>query len=163
MEKLIKNKKNIYIAGSILLVFTLLLYYFSLNNSSKNEKYFDLILASLYNSEDESNENRLLFLTGLDDPNISFFGDLSSNNIDNLEKYTKLDRDIILLKKSILEANRETLKSLSKDENFLFKDIAQIFFINLDLNNYQEVYEDNADGIENFFLKAVSRYHNENN
>jgi hypothetical protein len=45
MEKLIKNKKNLYIAGPILLVLILLAFYISINNNSKNEKYFDIILA----------------------------------------------------------------------------------------------------------------------
>lgn len=163
MEKLIKNKKNLYIAGPILLVLILLAFYISINNNSKNERYFDIILASLYNSEGSNQESKISFLSSLDDPNISFFGDLNTASIDNIEKYEKLDRDLILLKKTILENNLDSLQSLSLDENFIFKDIAKIFFLNLDLDNYSEVYTDNSEDINNFFLKAVNRYNNENN
>lgn len=163
MEKLIKNKKNLYIAGPILLVLILLAFYISINNNSKNEKYFDIILATLYNNEGTNQESKISFLSSLDDPNISFFGDLNTASIDNIEKYEKLDRDLILLKKTILENNLDSLQSLSLDENFIFKDIAKIFFLNLDLDNYSRVYTDNSEDINNFFLKAVNRYNNENN
>ena len=96
-------------------------------------------------------------------PNISFFSDLNSASIKSLEKYEKLDRDLILLKKTILENNSESLQSLSLDENFIFNDIAKIFFLNLDLDNYSKIYTDNSEDIDNFFLKAVSRYDDENN
>lgn len=163
MEKLIKNKKNLYIAGSIILILILSAFYVSINNNSKNEKYFDIILASLYNNEEDNLENRLSFLSSLDNPNISFFSDLNLASIKSLEKYEKLDRDLILLKKTILENNSESLRSLSLDENFIFNDIAKIFFLNLDLDNYSKIYTDNSEDIDNFFLKAVSRYDDENN
>jgi hypothetical protein len=163
MEKLIKNKKNFYIATPVLLVLILLSFYFIINNNSKNEKYFDIILASLYNDEENNQESRLSLLSTLDDPDISFFGDLNSASIKNLEKYEKLDRDLILLKKTILENNSRSLQSLSLDESFIFTDIAKIFFLNLDLDNYSQIYDDNSEDINNFFLKAVSRYNNENN
>ena len=163
MEKLIKNKKNLYIASSILLVFILIAYYFSISSNSKNEKYFDVILATLYNDEENNLANRFSFLSNLDDPNVSFFGDLNSASIQNLQKYEKLDRDLILLKKTIKENDSATLQSLSLDENFIFRDIAKIFFLNNDLNNYSKIYSDNSEDIDNFFLKAVSRYNDENN
>ena len=163
MEKLIKNKKNLYIAGSIILILISSAFYVSINNNSKNEKYFDIILASLYNNEEDNLENRLSFLSSLDNPNISFFSDLNLASIKSLEKYEKLDRDLILLKKTILENNSESLQSLSLDENFIFNDIAKIFFLNLDLDNYSKIYTDNSEDIDNFFLKAVSRYDDENN
>ena len=163
MEKLIKNKKNLYIAGPILLVLILISFYISINNNSKNEKYFDVILASLYNDEEDPQERSFSFLSSLDDPNVSFFGDLSLSSIENLEKYKKIDRDLILLKKTIIENNSDLLQSLSLDENFIFKDIAKIFFLNIDLDNYSKIYADNSEDIDNFFLKAVSRYNNENN
>ena len=163
MEKLIKNKKSLYTASSILLVFILIAYYFSISSNSKNEKYFDVILATLYNDEENNLANRFSFLSSLDDPNVSFFGDLNSASIQNLQKYEKLDRDLILLKKTIKENDSATLQSLSLDENFIFRDIAKIFFLNNDLNNYSKIYSDNSEDIDNFFLKAVSRYNDENN
>jgi hypothetical protein len=163
MEKLIKNKKNLYIVGSIFLTLFLSILYFSFLNSSKNEKYFDIILASLYNNKEDNQDSRLLFLSSLDDPNISFFGDLNSASIDNLDKYEKLDKDLILLKKIILDSDESALRSLSLDESFTFNEIAKIFFLNADLSNYNEIYNDNTEDINNFFLKAVSRYNNEIN
>jgi len=164
MENLIKNKKNLYIVGTILLVLIgLLSYYFSISSNSKNEKYFDVILATLYNDEENNLANRFSFLSSLDDPNVSFFGDLNSGSIQNLQKYEKLDRDLILLKKTIKENDFATLQSLSLDENFIFRDIAKIFFLNIDLNNYSKIYNNNSEDINNFFLKAVSRYNDENN
>ena len=163
MEKLIKNKKNLYIAGPIFLALFLSIFYFSFFNSTKNEKYFDIILATLYNNAEDNHDSKILFLSSLDDPNISFFGDLNSASIDNLDKYEKLDRDLILLKKIILENDISALRSLSLDENFIFNEIAKIFFLNTDLSNYNEIYNDSSEDINNFFLKAVSRYNNEIN
>lgn len=164
MEKLIKNKKNFYIAALIIIVSFLSVFYFSLISNSKNEKYFDIILATLYNNNEEDNQDsRLLFLSSLDDPNVSFFGDLNLALIDNLEKYEKIDRDLILLKKTILQNDLNNLRSLSTDKTFIFNEIAKIFFLNADLSNYNEIYNDSEEEINNFFLKAVSRYNNEIN
>ena len=74
----------------------------------------------------------------------------------------KLERDIILLKKAIVDLDSETLKSLSQDENFIFSDIAKIYFLNLDINNFDLIYRDNSEEIDNFFIKAISRLKNEN-
>ena len=163
MEKLIKNKKNFYIASPILLLLIFLAFYISISNNSKNEKYFDIILASLYNDEETNQESKISFLSNLDDPNLSFFADLNSASIDNLEKYEKIDRDLILLKKIILENDLITLQALSLDKNFTFNEIAKIFFLNEDLSNYNKIYDDSIEEINNFFIKAVSRYNNEIN
>ena len=91
-----------------------------------------------------------------------FFADLNLASIDNLDKYEKLERDIILLKKAIVDLDSQTLKSLSQDENFIFSDIAKIYFLNLDINNFDLIYQDNSEEIDNFFIKAISRLKNEN-
>jgi hypothetical protein len=163
MEKLIKNKKNLLIASLIISVIFLLAFYISINNNIKNEKYFDILLADLYNNEENSQASRFSFLSNLDDPNISFFGDLHLASINNLEKYEKLDKDLIILKKTILENNLDALRSLSLDEEYTFKEIVKIFYLNSDLTNYYELYKDGSEEINNFFLKAVSRYNNEIN
>ena len=93
---------------------------------------------------------------------VSFFADLNLASIDNLDKYKKLERDIILLKKAIVDLDSQTLKSLSQDENFIFSDIAKIYFLNLDINNFDLIYQDNSEEIDNFFIKAISRLKNEN-
>ena len=102
------------------------------------------------------------YLSNISDPNVSFFADLNLASIDNLDKYEKLERDIILLKKAIVDLDSQTLKSLSQDENFIFSDIAKIYFLNLDINNFDLIYQDNSEEIDNFFIKAISRLKNEN-
>ena len=162
MEKLI-NRRNIIFAISSLLIISLIIFYFFITSQNKNEKYFDIILAELYNEETQDYDNKLNFLSNLDNPDVSFFGDLKLASIDNLDKYEKLDRDIVLLKKALLDLDSQNLKNLSLDENFIFKDIAKIFFLNKDLNKYDQIFSENSELVENFFLKAVNRYFNETN
>lgn len=162
MEKLI-NKRNIIFAISSLLIISSITFYFFITSQNKNEKYFDIILAELYNDEVQDSDNKLNFLSNLDNSDISFFGDLKLASIDNLDKYEKLDRDIILLKKALIDLDTQNLKNLSLDENFTFKDIAKIFFLNIDLKNYDQIFSENSELVENFFLKAVNRYSNEIN
>ena len=162
MEKLI-NRRNIIFAFSSLLIISSITFYFFITSQNKNEKYFDIILAELYNEDVQDYENKLNFLSNLDNPDVSFFGDLKLASIDNLDKYEKLDRDIVLLKRSLLDLDSQNLKNLSLDENFIFKDIAKIFFLNKDLKNYDQIFSENSELVENFFLKAFNRYSNEIN
>mgnify|MGYP001259093635 FL=1 len=162
MEKLI-NKRNIIFGFSSLLIISSITFYFFITSQNKNEKYFDIILAELYNEDVQDYENKLNFLSNLDNPDVSFFGDLKLASIDNLDKYEKLDRDIVLLKRALLDLDSQNLKNLSLDENFIFKDIAKIFLLNKDLKNYDQVSSENSELVENFFLKAVNRYSNEIN
>ena len=162
MEKLI-NRKNIIFAISLLIIISLITFYFFITSQNKNEKYFDIILAELYNEEAQDYNSKLNFLSNLDNPDVSFFGDLKLASIDNLNKYEKLDRDIVLLKRALLDLDSQNLKNLSLDENFIFKDIAKIFFLNKDLKNYDQIFSENSELVENFFLKAVNRYSNEIN
>jgi len=161
MEKLI-NKKNIAIIA-IIGFFLIILSYFLISKSNKDtEKYFDIYLASLYNEDIQDIDQKMSYLSKIEDPNVSFFADLNLGSIENLDKYEKLDRDIILLKKAIIDLDPGTLKSLSLDENFIFSDIAKIYYLNLDINNFDIIYQDNSEKIENFFIKAISRLKNEN-
>ena len=162
MEKLI-NRRNIIFAFSLLLIISSITFYFFISSQNKNEKYFDIILAELYNEEAQDYNSKLNFLSNLDNPDVSFFGDLKLASIDNLDKYEKLDRDIVLLKRALLDLDSQNLKNLSLDENFIFKDIAKIFLLNKDLKNYDQISSENGELIENFFLKAVNRYSNEIN
>ena len=161
MEKLI-NKKNIAIIA-IIGFFLIFFSYFLISKSNRDtEKYFDIYLASLYNEDIQDIDQKMSYLSKIEDPNVSFFADLNLGSIENLDKYEKLDRDIILLKKAIIDLDPETLKSLSLDENFIFSDIAKIYYLNLDINNFDVIYQDNSEKIENFFIKAISRLKNEN-
>ena len=161
MEKLI-NKKNIAIIA-IIGFFLIFLSYFLISKSNREtEKYFDIYLASLYNEDIQDIDQKMSYLSKIEYPNVSFFADLNLVSIENLDKYEKLDRDIILLKKAIIDLDPGTLKSLSLDENFIFSDIAKIYYLNLDINNFDIIYQDNSEKIENFFIKAISRLKNEN-
>ena len=161
MEKLI-NKKNIAIIA-IIGFFLIFLSYFLISKSNREtEKYFDIYLASLYNEDIQDIDQKMSYLSKIEYPNVSFFADLNLASIENLDKYEKLDRDIILLKKAIIDLDPGTLKSLSLDENFIFSDIAKIYYLNLDINNFDIIYQDNSEKIENFFIKAISRLKNEN-
>ena len=161
MEKLINNKNIAIIA--IIGFFLIFLSYFLISKSNREtEKYFDIYLASLYNEDIQDIDQKMSYLSKIEYPNVSFFADLNLGSIENLDKYEKLDRDIILLKKAIIDLDPGTLKSLSLDENFIFSDIAKIYYLNLDINNFDIIYQDNSEKIENFFIKAISRLKNEN-
>ena len=161
MEKLI-TKRNIFIASGLGILLIILAYFFLLNSNKETEKYFDIYLANLYNEDNQGIDQKMEYLSNISDPNVSFFADLNLASIENLDKYEKLERDIILLKKAIVDLDSETLKSLSQDENFIFSDIAKIYFLNLDINNFDLIYRDNSEEIDNFFIKAISRLKNEN-
>jgi len=161
MEKLI-TKRNIFIASGLGILLIILAYFFLLNSNKESEKYFDIYLANLYNEDTQGIDQKMKYLSNISDPNVSFFADLNLASIDNLDKYEKLERDIILLKKAIVDLDSQTLKSLSMDENFIFSDIAKIYFLNFDINNFDLIYQDNSEEIDNFFIKAISRLKNEN-
>ena len=161
MEKLI-TKRNIIISSGLGIFLILIAYFFLFNSNKESEKYFDIYLANLYNEDKKGINQKMEYLSNVKDPNISFFADLNLSSIENLDKYEKIDRDIILLKKAIVDLDSETLKSLSLDENFIFSDIAKIYYLNLDMNNFDLIYKDNSEKIDNFFIKAISRLKNEN-
>ena len=163
MEKLINNKRNLIIISSIIVIICLGIFYFVSNSNNKIEKYFDIFLADLYNENTDDYENKIKFLSTLDNPNISFFSDLKLASTDNLDRYQKIDRDLILLKSVLIDLDPQKLRNLSLDEQFIFNDIAKIFFLNIDLENFDEIYSENSELVENFFLKAVKRYSNEVN
>ena len=161
MEKLI-TKRNIFIASGLGILFIILAYFVLLNSNKETEKYFDIYLANLYNEDTQGIDQKMEYLSNISDPNVSFFADLNLASIENLEKYGKLERDIIILKKAIVDLDSETLKSLSQDENFIFSDITKIYYLNLNVNNFHEIFTDNNQDIDNFFIIAVRRLLNEN-
>ena len=161
MEKLI-TKKGLSISG-IIFFFILIVFYFVIQNNNKdNEKLFDIFLAELYNEKKENYNEKLYYLSNLDDPKVSFFSDLKLTSIENLDRYQKVDKDILLLKKALTDVDEQFLKSLSLDNNFTFNEIAKIYLLNLNTNNYKNINFDEND-IENFFIKAVDRLYDEKN
>jgi len=161
MERLI-TKKNLSLLGIISIVLVTALYFIMQNSSKEDEKFFDIFLADLYNEQSSNIDEKLYYLSSLDNPKVSFFSDLKLTSIENLDRYSKIDKDIILLKKALIEFDKELIKSLSLDNNFTFNQIAKIYLYNLDINNYA-FSESERDNLNNFFIKAVDRLSNENN
>ena len=161
MEKLItKRNLSLFVIVSFLLVISL--YFILQNNSKDDEKLFDIFLAELYNEQNSNLDEKLYYLSNLDNSKVSFFSDLKLTSIENLDRYNKIDKDIILLKKALIDLDKELIKSLSLDNNFTFNEIAKIYLYNLDINNF-EFSELDRDNLNNFFIKAVNRLSNEKN
>ena len=161
MEKLI-TKKNLSLLGIISFLLLIAFYFILQNNSKDDEKLFDIFLAELYNEQNSNLDEKLYYLSSLDNPKVSFFSDLKLTSIENLDRYNKIDKDIILLKKALINLDKEMIKSLSLDKNFTFNQIAKIYLYNLDIKNY-EFSDSDRDNLNNFFIKAVSRLSNEKN
>tara|TARA_B100000989_G_scaffold62242_1_gene42937 strand:- start:2199 stop:2684 length:486 start_codon:yes stop_codon:yes gene_type:complete len=161
MEKLI-TKRILSFIGIIFLLTIVALYFLIQNNSKKDMKLFDIFLADLYNEEKLNIDEKLYYLSSLDKPNVSFFSDLKLTSIENLDRYNNLDKDILLLKKALIDLDQDMIKSLSLDDNFSFNEIAKIYLYNLNINNYK-VSESDKDNLNNFFIKAIDRLSNEKN
>ena len=161
MEKIV-TKRNLTIIGLLSIILVISLYFLFTNNDKENEKLFDIFLADLYNEQKDNIEEKLFYLSSLDNPNVSFFSDLKLTSIENLNQYDKIDKDIILLKKALNDFDEQMLNSLSLDNNFTFNEITKIYLLNLNTNNYKNIDFDESD-LENFFIKAVDRLYNENN
>ncbi len=161
MEKLI-TKRNIYLFGIISILIFLTLFFFIQNKSNEDEKLFDIYLADLYNKENVNIDEKLYYLSSLNNPKVSFFSDLKLTSVENLDRYNKIDRDILLLKKALIDLDEDMIKSLSLDNNFTFNEIVKIYLYNLNTNNYK-VNESEKDNLNNFFIKAIYRLSNEKN
>ena len=161
MEKLV-TIRNLAIVGLLSIIIVISSYFLIANNDKENEKLFDIFLADLYNEQKNNIEEKLFYLSSLDNPNVSFFSDLKLTSIENLNQYNKIDKDIILLKKALHDFDEQMLNSLSLDNNFTFNEITKIYLLNLNTNNYKNIDFDESD-LENFFIKAVDRLYNENN
>ena len=161
MEKLI-TKRNLYLILTLSFIIVLATYYVIQKNNEEEEKLFDIFFADLYNEENINIDEKLYYLSNLDKPNVSFFSDLKLTSIENLDRYDKIDRDILLLKKALIDLDEDMIKSLSLDDNFTFNEIAKIYLYNLNVNNY-ELIESDKDNLNNFFIKAIDRLSNEKN
>jgi len=158
MEKLI-TKKNITILLAVLIISAFGISYYLYSKQKETQNLFDIYLSGLYNDENSISEEQLNYLSNIENPNVSFFADLKKGSIDNLNKYNKLDKDLILLKNALKDLDIETIRSLSLDDSFIFSDIVKIYLINDDFNNLDDINTENND---NFFIKAVNRLENEN-
>ena len=161
MEKLI-TKRNIFLIGIASILIVVSSYFIIQNNNKEDEKLFDIFLADLYNEENINIEEKLYYLSSLDKANVSFFSDLKLTSVENLDRYNKVDKDILLLKKALIDLDEDMIRSLSLDDNFTFNEIAKIYLYNLNINNY-EFSESEKDNLNNFFIKAIKRLSNEKN
>ncbi len=162
MEKLV-TKRNIFLIGIVFILIVFASYFLIQNNNNKEEeKLFDIFLAELYNEENINIDEKLFYLSSLDKANVSFFSDLKLTSIENLDRYNKIDKDILLLKKALIDLDEDMIKSLSLDDSFTFNEIAKLYLYNLNINNY-ELSEPEEDNLNNFFIKAISRLSNEKN
>ncbi len=75
MEKLI-TKKNLSLLGIISFLLVISFYFILQNNTRDDEKLFDIFLAELYNEQNSNLDEKLYFLSNLDNPKVSFFSDL---------------------------------------------------------------------------------------
>ena len=161
MEKLVK-RRNISLLGVVSILIVLASYFIIQNSNKEDEKLFDIFLADLYNDENVNLNEKLHYLSSIDKANISFFSDLKLNSIENLDRYEKIDKDILLLKKALSDLDEDMIKTLSLDNNFTFNEIAKIYLYNLNINNY-EFSDSDKDNLNNFFIKAIDRLSNEKN
>ena len=161
MEKLV-TKKNISLIGILSVLVIVTSYFIIQYNDKEDEKLFDIFLADLYNEENINIDEKLYYLSSLDKSNVSFFSDLKLTSIENLDKYNKFDKDILLLKKALYDLDVNMIKSLSLDDNFTFSEIAKIYLYNLNINNYEDS-GSGTDNLNNFFIKAINRLSNEKN
>ena len=158
MEKLI-TKKNIIILTGVLIILASIISFYLHSKQKENQNLFDIYLSGLYNEGNNISEDQLNYLSNIKNPKVSFFADLKKGSIDNLNKYQKLDKDLILLKNALQDLDMETIRSLSLDDSFIFSDIVKIYLINDDFNNLDDI---NIENNDNFFIKAVNRLENEN-
>jgi len=158
MEKLI-TKKNIIILTGVLVILASIISFYLYSKQKENQNLFDIYLSGLYNEGNNISEEQLNYLSNIENPKVSFFADLKKGSIDNLNKYQKLDKDLILLKNALQDLDMETIRSLSLDDSFIFSDIVKIYLINDDFNNLDDI---NIENNDNFFIKAVNRLENEN-
>lgn len=158
MEKLITKKNIIFLTG-VLVVLASIISFYLYSKQKENQNLFDIYLSGLYNEGNDISEEQLNYLSNIENPKISFFADLKIGSIDNLNRYQKLDKDLILLKNALQDLDMETIRSLSLDDSFIFSDIVKIYLINDDFNNLDDI---NIENNDNFFIKAVNRLENEN-
>ena len=81
MEKLI-TIRNLSLFGIVSFLLVIALYFILQNNSKDDEKLFDIFLAELYNEQNSNLDEKLYYLSSLDNPKVSFFSDLKLTSIE---------------------------------------------------------------------------------
>ena len=133
--------------------------YKNYSDMNKNKSYFDLYLANIYNELDETTiTSNTSFLSNIKNTNVSFFANLKLASLSQIKNYDNFEKDLIILKNSILNNDLMMLNEI-KDGVF-FNETASIYYLNSNLNNISKEELDN--NANNFFTKAVSFYLNDN-
>lgn len=162
MEKL---KKIHYIYLSVILgIFFILASVYSyskINKTKETEKYFDIYLSNLYNDISEKKIiSNSAFLSSIDDSNINFFANLKNASIEKIDQYGAIEKELILYKYSILNADQAKLLSLAQDGKF-FINSSKITYLNNNLDNISlDKLKDFK--VDDFFSRAVELYLNDN-
>ena len=158
----ILNKYNL---KYIILVFVLIFVggsfyaYKNYSNLNKTKSYFDLYLANTYNDLDETKIiSNTRFLSNIEKGDISFFANLKLASLNQIEIYDNFEKDLIILKNSIVNEDLTKLKDVKT--GVFFNQTASIYYLNTNLGNISKTeFDNNAD---NFFTKAVSLYFDDN-
>ena len=158
----ILNKNNL---KYLILLFVLILVggsfyaYKNYSDLKKTKSYFDLYLANTYNELDETKIiSNTRFLSNIEIADISFFANLKLASLNQIENYDNFQKDLILLKHSIV--NEDLIKLKDIQSGVLFNQTASIYYLNTNLDSISKTEFDNLD--DNFFTKAVSLYLDDN-
>ena len=158
----ILNKNNL---KYLILLFVLILVggsfyaYKNYSDLKKTKSYFDLYLANTYNELDETKIiSNTRFLSNIEIADISFFANLKLASLNQIENYDNFEKDLILLKHSIV--NEDLIKLKDIQSGVLFNQTASIYYLNTNLDSISKTEFDNL--ADNFFTKAVSLYLDDN-
>ena len=158
----ILNKYNLkYIILAFVLIFVGGSFYAYKNysNLNKTKSYFDLYLANTYNELDETKIiSNTRFLSNIEKGDISFFANLKLASLNQIEIYDNFEKDLIILKNSIVNEDLIKLKDITT--GVFFNQTASIYYLNTNLDNISKTEFDN--NVDNFFTKAVSLYLDDN-
>jgi hypothetical protein len=133
--------------------------YKNYSDLKKTKSYFDLYLANTYNELDETKIiSNTRFLSNIEIADISFFANLKLASLNQIENYDNFQKDLILLKHSIV--NEDLIKLKDIQSGVLFNQTASIYYLNTNLDSISKTEFDNL--ADNFFTKAVSLYLDDN-
>jgi hypothetical protein len=160
MEILNKNNlKYLILLFALILVGGSFYAYKNYSDLKKTKSYFDLYLANTYNEIDETKIiSNTRFLSNIEIADISFFANLKLASLNQIENYDNFEKDLILLKHSIV--NEDLIKLKDIQSGVLFNQTASIYYLNTNLDSISKKEFDNH--ADNFFTKAVSLYLDDN-
>ena len=155
----IKNIKYLVALLALIIILALAITSRTYISNNKIKSYFDIYLANNYNNLNQDNkESNYKFLSDIKDQNISFFADLKLSSLGGISKYDDFEKNLILLKYSIINKDYTQLKSLSSGQ--FFKQTARIYYLNANLNS--SINDQDQTNNNDFFSNAIQLYLNDN-